>query len=331
MKRHLSYFAEKIMIMRGVFRLLILSLLILNGKAQVAEMKWELDYQIYLKLANDSNYTYDIREAFHVKNHKEEFTSDFVFYPVNPGEQFAKEIPSTKSNTEEYSTLWNALHAKIGGGWIHFSNCIAYAIETGKLDLMSPLMKRPESNWKPKPMTDTYRRTKDWDYYVPVTQKNAQKEYQAKLKSGNIGDINSLPASYVDLFLNTSQKKYDELISAEKKDIIAKIDLVKVILGANYLGNAQITYMSNAILESVQAYSSNMLPSVIIFDEFEAAAAMSLTAEGYKIEDIVYRSSANLTESEAELRKQQIKQIIAKINEYNSASFKKRLGNYYKE
>lgn len=293
-------------------------------------MKWELDYQIYMKLANDSNYTYDIREAFHVNNLKEEFTSDFVFYPVNPGEQFANEIPVKISSEETYTTLWNALHAKIGGGWVHFSNCIAYAIETGKLSLTAPLMKRPESDWKPKPMTETYKRTKNWEYYVPFSQKNAQKEYQAKVKSGNIGDINSLPSSYVELFLNTTQKDYDLLKARGKKDVVAKIDLVKVILGANYLGEAQITYISNAVLESVVTYSSNMLPSVIIFDEFEAAAAMSLTAEGYKIEDVVYRASADLSDVEAALRREQIEQIIAKINEYNQNSFKKRLGSYYK-
>lgn len=328
---HLSYFVEKIIIMRRVSNALILSFLVFIVDAQVAEMKWELDFQIYLKLANDSNYTYDIREAFHVKNHKEEFTSDFVFYPVNPGEEFADEIQQTASNREEFTTLWNALHAKIGGGWIHFSNCIAYSIETGNLDITSPLMKRPELTWKPSPMTESYKRTRDWEYYVPVSQKNAQKEYKAKRKSGTLGDLNSLPPSYLELFLNTSQKQYDELKESGKMDVIAKIDLIKVILGSNYLGKAQITYMSNTILESVLEYSSNRLPSVIIFDEFEAAAAMSLTAEGYKIEDLVYRSSANITDVEAESRRKQIQQIVEEINDYNKKSFKKRLGSYYQK
>ena len=30
-----------------------------NTHAQVAELNWELDYEIYMKMANDSNYTYD--------------------------------------------------------------------------------------------------------------------------------------------------------------------------------------------------------------------------------------------------------------------------------
>ncbi len=309
--------------------MLLLCLMPLGIFSQITEMKWELDYEVFFKLSNDSTYSYDIREAFHVKNVKDEFTSDFVFYPVNPGEQFAREVPVQSEENPKYSTLWSALHAKIGGGWVHFSNCIAYAIETGELNLSAPLMKRPESDWKPKPMTDSYKRTKKWLYYVPVSQKNAQKEYQARLKSGDVGDLNSLPSSYVDLLLNTPQNDYDLLKRSGKKDIVAKIDLVKVILGANYLGEAQITYISNAILKSVLAYSSNMLPSVIIFDEFEAAAAMSLNAEGYKIEEVVYRAAADISEIEAKQRREQIEQIVEQINEYNKNSFKKRLGSYY--
>ena len=57
-------------------------------QAQVAEMNWELDYQIFLKMGNDSNYTYDISELFHITDAKNiEFSSDFVFYPVNPGQE----------------------------------------------------------------------------------------------------------------------------------------------------------------------------------------------------------------------------------------------------
>ena len=316
--------------MKRAFLGLLCFVLVLSLSAQVTEMKWELDKEIYLKLANDSNFIYDIRDAFHVTDTKEEFASDFVFYPVNPGEEYVNVMPGMGSETE-YTTLWSALNAKIGGGWIHFSNCIAYALETKKLDLTSPLMKRPESSWKPKPMTNSYKRTKDWEYYVPVSQKNAQKEYKSRLTEGDLGDIRSLPSSYVDLFLNTSQKDYDKLKFESKNDVTAKIDLVKVLMGANYLGEAQITYMSNKILESVQTYSSSMLPSVIVFDEFDAAALMSLNAVGYKIENIVFRSASNLREDVVEQRKMEIEQIIAKINAYNQNSFKQRLGKYYKD
>ncbi len=315
--------------MEKIFLTVLISLLSIISKAQVAEMNWELDYQIYLKLANDSNYVYDIRDAFHVKGAKEEFLSDFIFYPVNPGQEFATEVSGQEKSDTAYKTLWSALHAKLGGGWIHFSNCIAYALETKNLRLTSPLMKRPQSDWKPKPMTESYRRTKNWPYYVPVSQKEAQKEYKVRLKNNTLGDIKSLPQSYTELFLNTSQNDYERLVIEGKKDVVAKIDLVKVILGANYLSDVQINYMSNAILEAVLSYSSNILPSVIIFDEYDAAVAMSLNTNGYRVENIVYRASANISEREAERRKIEIESVVAKINQYNHNSFRKRLGKYY--
>lgn len=309
----------------------VLIISVISLRAQVSEMNWSLDYQIYLKLANDSNFVYDIREAFHVTNSGENITTDFVFYPVNPGMDYINEIPGDTAGNGSYKTLWSALHANIGGGWVHFTNCIAYALETKKIDLTSPLMVRPKTDWKPKPLTDSYKRTKDWKYYIPVEQKLAQKEYKIRLSKGELGDLKSLPQSYIDLFLNTSQKEYDELKAQQKFNLIAKIDLVKMLMGTNYLGEAQILYISNSVLESVLAYSNNMLPTVIVFDEFDAAAVMSLNADGYKIDRIVYKQSANISEQEAITRNEQIRRIIEKINEYNRNSFKKRLGNYYKD
>jgi hypothetical protein len=299
-------------------------------KAQVAQMNWSLDYQIFLKLANDSNYKYDIREAFHVKNSNEITNSDFVFYPANPGADFITQMPGDSLTSESVKTLWSALHAKIGGGWVHFINCLAYSFETQKLSLTSPLMVRTQSSWKPNPVTESYKRTKDWKYYVPSEQKLAQKEYKIRLSKNELGDLKSLPKSYIDLFLSTSQKQYNKLKELHKFNEVAKIDLVKLMLGSNYLGEAQISYIANSVLEAVQSYSSNMLPSVIIFDEYDAAAVMSLDATGYKIEKIVFKTSANLSEQEISQRSEKINQIVATINEYNSNSFKKRLGSYYK-
>jgi uncharacterized phage-associated protein len=317
--------------MRKVVVAGILSLITVFVNCQVAEMNWSLDYQIYLKLANDSNFVYDIREAFHVTNSKENITTDFVFYPVNPGEDFVNNVPSDTLNNESLKTLWSALHAKVGGGWVHFTNCIAYALETQKLDLTSPLMARPKSSWKPNPVTESYKRTKHWKYYIPLEQKLAQKEYKIRLLKNDLGDLKSLPQSYINLFLTTSQKEYDDLEAQHKYNAIAKIDLVKLLLGTNYLGEAQISHIANSVLESVQSYSSNMLPSVIIFDEFDAAAVMSLDADGYKIDKIVYKASSNINPEEAESRNERIQAIIKKINDYNSNSFKKRLGNYYND
>ena len=300
-----------------------------NVNAQVSEMKWGLDYELYLKMSNDSSYKYDIRDAFHVENSEEMFSSEFIFYPVNPGQGYATELSDKHESDTAYATLWSALHDKLGGGWVHFVNCIAYALETQKLSLTNPLMKRPQTDWKPSPMTDSYKRTKNWQYYVPVDQKLAIKEFNLRKKKNELGDLNNLPAGYINLFLNTNQKDYELIIEEKKENKQAKIDLVKVIMGANYLGEVQITYISNAVLSSVKSYSSNKLPSVIIFDEFEAAAAMSLDINGYAVESIIFRQDANLTYDEAEERKQKILEIVEKINQYNSNSFAKRLGSYY--
>jgi len=72
----------------------VLIISVVSLRAQVAEMSWALDYQIYLKLANDSNFVYDIREAFHVTNSDENITTDFVFYPVNPEWIISKKFPA---------------------------------------------------------------------------------------------------------------------------------------------------------------------------------------------------------------------------------------------
>lgn len=328
MRHFLLYSGKHFIAMRISAIALFLMFSVSSSFSQITEMKWELDYEIYLKLANDSNYTYDIREAFHVTDTKTDYTSDFVFYPVSPGSDYVNDVPKVEAGVQ-YNTLWSALNAKVGGGWIHFTNCIAYALETQKLDLTSPLMKRPESNWKPSPMTESYKRTKNWEYYVPVDQKLAQKEYKAKGSEGTLGDIQSLPQAYINLFLNTSQKDYEKLKVDGDNKTVAKIDLVKVLLGSNYIGEAQVTYISNMVLESVKSYSTNMLPSVIIFDEYHAAALMSLNAQGYKIENIVFKEAEELPAEAIEQRTQEIEKIITKINTYNQNSFKQRLGSYY--
>jgi hypothetical protein len=258
-----------------------------------------------------------------------EFTSEYVFYPVKPGKFYSNELSENTDSVTAYKTLWSALHAKLGGGWIHFANCIAYALETQTLDLEEPIMKRPETEWKPDPVTESWKRTRKWEYYIPVTQKNAIKEYKLRRNNEELGDMKNLPDSYIDLFLSTSEGKYASYREKEKFNEIAKIDLIKVMLGANYLGENQINYISNAVLNAVKGYSSGKLPSVLIFDEFDVAAAMSLDAGGYKLESIVFRSSAGLSDEEMADRKADIVKIIDTINVYNQAAFQKRLGSYY--
>jgi len=309
---------------------LIVSCFALIAKSQITEMNWQLDYKIYLRLANDSNYTYDIKDVFHVNNTKEAFSSDFIFYPVYPEAELANSLPKDSLSYSGMYTLWSALHSNIGGGWIHFTNCIAYALETQKLNLQEPLMERPVTEWKPKPMTDTYKRTKNWKYYIPLEQKNAKKEYKRRISEGTANDLKNMPDSYIKLFLKTSQKEYDNLLKAEQFNTIAKIDLIKILLGAKYLSQEQINYISHAVVGSVVSYSSSRLPSVIIFDDYEAAAVMSLNIDGYKIEKVAFKASAELSESEKSVLTEEIFSMVSRINEYNNASFKKQIGNYYK-
>lgn len=310
---------------------LVFLLVPLFTTAQVAEMKWELDYQIFLKMSDDADYTYDISEVFHVTDAKNtDFTSEYVFYPVYPGESFKNEINQSSDEETNYKTLWSALHAKLGGGWIHFANCIAYAIEVRSLDLKEPIMKRPETDWKPDPVTESWKRTRKWEYYIPISQKKAVKEFKIRNKNNELGELKNLPQSYIELFLSTSNSNYLNLQEKEKYNEIAKIDLIKVMLGAKYLGEEQINYVSNAVLNAVKGYSVSKLPSVIIFDEFEAAAAMSLDARGYNLESIVFRAAAGLSDQQMADRKAEIERIIESINAYNQAAFRKRLGSYYK-
>jgi len=96
-------------------------------------------------------------------------------------------------------------------------------------------------------------------------------------------------------------------------------------MGTNYLGEAQILYISNSVLESVLTYSNNMLPTVIVFDEFDAAAVMSLNADGYKIDRIVYKPS-QCFRAGSNYQKRTNSGNNRKINEYNRNSFKKGWG-----
>ena len=299
----------------------------------ISKMSWGLDYKIYLQMADDSTYSYDIHQLFHVSD-PQNFTTDYVYYPVNLGRNYLQDISVKDTVTEgqnSYKTLWSALHANLGGGWVNFTNCLMYALETNYLDLTAPLMKRPDTKWKPRPVTETYKRTCKWKYYVPVEQKQAKKEYNIRKNNNELGDIKSIPAEYINLFLDTKEKNYNALKEKGQTKTTAKIDLVKLLLGTNYLGEAQITYISSAVLKAVKNYNVNQLPSVIVFDKFDAAAIMTLDQDGYKVGNIVFKSSANLDEETRRERKKEIIQIIDNINNYNKNSFQKRLGNYYKQ
>ncbi len=299
----------------------------------IAEMKWELDYGIYLKMANDSAYTFDIRSLFHVKDGESQMKGEYVLYPVGLGEDYVNGITAitgdNKTPAGPYKTLWSALYTAVGGGWIHFNNCLLYALETRHLQLTAPLMKRPSTNWKPDPVTDTYLRTRRWEYYVPVDQKAARKEYHLRKKNNELGDLKSIPDSFIDLFLSTGNAEYKKKQRNKESKITAQIDLVKLMLGINYLGEPQILYIRSAVLNAIKNYSANKLPTVVVFDPFNAAAVMSLDQEGYKIDAIAFRNAESLTAAEAEEKRLKIQQIVDDINVYNHNQFMKRLEQYY--
>ncbi|HJX70564.1 MAG TPA: hypothetical protein VJ346_01385, partial [Bacteroidales bacterium] len=203
------------------------------------------------------------------------------------------------------------------------------ALETGQLSLTAPLMQRIRTKWKPDPVTESYLRTKKWKYYTPVLQKEAAREYNLRKERNELGDLNSVPGAFIELMLNTSEKDYRSLIENGMMNKSAKIDLVKLMMGANFLGEVQINYIRSAVLRSVKNYAANKLPSVVIFDEFDAAAVMTLVPEGYQVDAVGFKNSSELTETEKQDRTSKMIEIIARINTFNHNLFIKRLGSYY--
>ena len=164
-----------------------------------------------------------------------------------------------------------------------------------------------------------------------MLQKEAVREYEIRRERKELGDLQSIPPAFIELMHGTSEREYRKLIEKGELNKTAKIDLVKLMMGSNFLGEVQINYIRNAVLKTVRNYAVNKLPSVIIFDEFDAATVMTLAPEGYQINAVVFKSSEELTEPEKQLRTAKMAEIIAKINSYNHNSFIKRLSNYYRE
>lgn len=303
----------------------------------IEKMQWDKDFQIHITLANDSNYILDIKELHHTDVEGDGSTS-FTYLPTRLENEFVQKLKQTEVDTsfvnkEDYSesnkTLWSALHNSIGGGWVHFVNCLLYSLETGYLDITTPLMKRPESNWKPKPMTESYKRTKKWKYYVPVDQKLAIKEYKLKKSNNSLGHLNDVPEEFIDLFIKTSQSDYEQMKLNLRKRDKAKIDMVKILVGANYLGETQIKYIKSMVLKSMVDYADDQLPSVIIFDNFNAAVAMSLNEIGYQIDKIVFIDERFISIETRLERVNQINSIVNQINKVNKEVFQQKLKSYY--
>jgi len=312
-------------------------------QVMIKQMTWGPDYQVYLQMANDSTYKYHIDELFHA-NAEEVFNrkTEFVYYPVNFDLSYIDSLLNRASQQEltvtlrkelqiRKLTLWGSMKESIDGGWVHFINCLLYALENRQIEITAPLLKRPETNWKPNPVTETYKRTRKWRYYLPVEQKYAQKEYRIRKEKDQLGDLKSIPQGYIDLMLKTSEGKYKQLIKNREYSKLARIDLVKLILGSSYLGEAQIDYIKSRVMLAVANYNANRMPSVLIFDEYNAAVAMTLNDKGYCANKVVFSDEDKLTVEEIDQRTSIIRGIIALINEANRKSFQNRLNTFYKQ
>ena len=309
-------------------------------KPKIRSMNWGSNLKINLELSNDSSYILDVDQLPHSDKEFGERLRSYTYYPANLSEEFIEQLKEIKikehrDTTEAKSydeTLWSALHNFIGGEWPHFMNTILYAIEKDYLDLKAPLMKRPETNWKPSPKTESYKRTRKWDYYVPVNQRHAHNEYELRKENDNLGGLKYVPDNFIDLFLDIGNWKYKRMQKKndrEKERKLAKIDMVKLLLGAKYLGKPQIDYIKSMVLKAMNDYSKEELPSIIIFDNFNAAVAMSLNESGYKIDKVIFKDISEINEEVKKERIDKIEAIVDNINEVNKDVFKKRLKKYY--
>jgi hypothetical protein len=309
----------------------------------ISEMKWGIDYNLHVKLSNDTNFVMDVRGLYHTGKNLFIDTTDqsSTYYPVTLDDDFINHIKNRKLDEEhlkidttdilQAKTLWSALHSNLGGGYIHFINCLIYTLESQQLYLAEPVMRRPSTDWKPNPMTESYKRTRKWEFYFPHTQKLAHKEYHKRKKENDLKDLQGVPASFIELFLKTSQHEYMKLRENQKKRIVAQIDLVRLILGAKYLGQTQIQYIRSKVHSAILKYNVNSLPSVIIFDDYNAAVSMTLDHAGYKIGHVVFRDQDLMSSEEGQLRIQKIESLIKSVNEANEKVFKKRLERYYQK
>ena len=322
-----------------VLAIAILGASLLNAQT-VKEMRWTPDFKLQVKLSNDTSQVLDVKALQHSGSVQDAISqSEATYYPVSLDQEFIAalknkrvEMDKNASDTAQRAsnqTLWSALHTSLGGGYIHFINCMMYALESGHLNLSDPIMKRPVSNWKPNPMTESYKRTKKWDYFIPSNQKLAQKEFKIQKKNNEYHDIMVLPSDFRDVFWATSEKSYLTMKAKGNKKESAKVEIIRLLLGSKYLGEAQIKFIKAKVLNAISQYSANNLPSVIMFDDLNAAVAMSLNAEGYRVDQIIFKDADSIDQQEIDGRTARINAFIKAINEANERVFKKRLSTYY--
>ena len=313
-----------------------------SNNSFIKDMQWGVDYRIHLTLFNDSNYTINVEDMVHSNSANNDTSlENFVYYPVMLARDFVDRLKKTKSdektvvtlttetNDKKLVTLWGSLHSSLGGGWVHFINCLEYSMETRYLSITAPLMERPKTSWKPNPRTDTYKRTRKWKYYVPVDQRQAHKEYARKVRDKQLDNLQEVPKSFIKLFLETNNRDYKKIVESRNFRKLAQIDLVKLLVGSNYLSEPQITYIKTMVLKSVLQYSYNQLPTVIVFDDLEAAVVMSLNETGYNLEQVVFRSDKDLAFETKNERLDKINLNIRAINKINQKIFQEQLKKHF--
>ncbi|MFP3859730.1 MAG: hypothetical protein ACLFUW_02815 [Bacteroidales bacterium] len=313
-----------------------------TGQCQpgIKSMEWGSNLKINLQLTNDSSYTLNVDTLYHTDQTVGRRSKKYTHYPARLSEEFITQLEQIEIDSFNVSdnktsnvdvtgaTLWSSLHHLIGGEWAHFTNTILYALEKNYLQLKAPLMKRPETNWRPSPMTESYKRTRRWDYFVPVDQRLAQKEYKIQKQNDELGALKDVPDEFIELFLETNNREYARMKERNEKDKIAKINLVKLLVGAKYLSTVQIDYIKTMVMKAINEHSKKELPSIIIFNNFNAAVAMSLNENGYKAEKITFNDK-NIAETQRQEREKAIRTIVDNINKTNKEIFKKRLESYY--
>lgn len=131
------------------------------------------------------------------------------------------------------------------------------------------------------------------------------------------------------MFLTTKQSDYEQMSLIPRNRNKAQIDLVKILVGANYLGETQIKYIKSMVLKAFTKYADEQLPSVIIFDNFNAAVAMSLNETGYQIDKLVFADERFISIETRMERINQINLIVNQINAVNKEVFQQKLKSYY--
>ena len=87
-------------------------------------------------------------------------------------------------------------------------------------------------------MTETFKRTRKWTFYIPYDQKQAKKEYKKRRKANDLKDLAGIPTSFINQFNQTNQKQYEQYRVDQKKQIVSQIDIVRLMieLGADEFG-----------------------------------------------------------------------------------------------